>query len=403
MKLTSVIKEMLLIIIGNFFYLISIFIRKRPDLWVFGGLLGQGYNDNSKYLFEYINNEKKDVEAIYITQSSNVVDRLRKKGLTAYKGFSLKGIWAMMRAGAAVISHSRVRDLKPFVITPKAKLIQLWHGIPLKKIEFDDTVFFNKQSFGTKLKFFLISIVSPAFRRKFDLLISCSPEDQQNFSTAFCMDKDLIKITGYPRNDIIVSKKNDETPTTHKILYVPTFRGKEKSDFMLFEKYEFDFKRFDLFLKKENAEFHIKLHPYNKPSKYFFNSLKESHHIKFFSGDDIYSRLHLYDILVTDYSSIFFDYLLLDRPIVFAPFDFSEYLKMDRELYYDYDTVTPGPKAYTWKELEQNLSSFIKDPELFFEERCDVKQRFHRHYDALSGQRVYEHIVNLGLDSQVHE
>ena len=61
------------------------------------------------------------------------------------------------------------------------------------------------------------------------------------------------------------------------------------------------------------------------------------------------------DLLITDYSSIFFDFLLLDRPIVFFPYDLEQYLSQDRAMYFDYEIMTPGPKCRTYDELELQI------------------------------------------------
>jgi CDP-glycerol glycerophosphotransferase (TagB/SpsB family) len=110
---------------------------------------------------------------------------------------------------------------------------------------------------------------------------------------------------------------------------------------------------------------------------------------------DIYSVVPDYDILITDYSSIFFDYLLSDNPIIFAPFDYEKYITKDRELYYDYDEVTPGPKCKNWEEVLEWIVKFKENPNLFKKEREEVKNRFHKYHDGKNCERVYEEIIKL--------
>lgn len=397
MHVWSALKEMTLAFVGNFLYGLSFFVPKKQDIWIFGGLMGNGYNDNSKYFFEYINKHKKNLKPIWITQNKNIAAELTKRGFKSYTGYSFKGICLSMRAGVAIISHSRIRDLKPFVITPRVKFVQLWHGIPLKKIEFDDTMFFNKSSIRNKIAFLLMNLISPAFRRKFDLFISCSKEDQKNFASAFRLPINRVVITGYPRNDAIVKSmgSNRNKTDTRKILYMPTFRGQEKSSFDLFEKFGFDFERMEQFLNKENMTLYIKLHPLNQPTGQFLKKIADTAHIMFFKQTDIYDKIGNFDILITDYSSIYFDFLLLDKPIVFAPFDMKHYLKKDRKLYYEYNDVTPGPKAFNWIEVEQQLNKIANHSQDYHKERQDLKKRFHLYLDAESSDRVYNQIINL--------
>lgn len=394
MKFTILFKEIFIIIIGNFLYLFSFLIPKNKNLWIFGGLLGEGYNDNSKYFFEHVHHQRTGVKAVWISQNKDVIKSLRKKGYNAWSGFSAKGCWTSMRAGVGVISHSKVRDLKPFVITPKVKFIQLWHGIPLKKIEFDDTVFFNKPSLKTQAGFLIMKIISPGFRRKFDMIIACSNEDQKNFSTAFKTDISKIKVTGYPRNDVLSDRHYgyEDRRGIRQILYVPTFRGIEKSDFNLFDKYGFDVAKLESFLDTKKMELIVKLHPYNLPSPQFLKQIKNSDQIFFYKGSDIYDHLGDFDMIITDYSSIYFDFLLLDRPIIFAPFDIEEYLKNDRNFYYKYDEVSPGPKAFNWDDIINYIDMFISDPHKFSDKRRRLIKQFHHFNDSDASERVYQEI-----------
>lgn len=112
-------------------------------------------------------------------------------------------------------------------------------------------------------------------------------------------------------------------------------------------------------------------------------------------GGDIYNVLGKYDILITDYSSIYFDYLLTDRPVIFFPFDYEEYVAYDRDLYYDYDLVTPGPKCKTWDEVCEWITRFKEDPSLYKDERAKMKDKFHVYKDGNSSKRVFEEIIQL--------
>ena len=79
------------------------------------------------------------------------------------------------------------------------------------------------------------------------------------------------------------------------------------------------------------------------------------------SDADVYTFLSEVDILITDYSSIYFDYLLWERPIIFFPYDLEYYRDEDRGLIFEYDEYTPGPKIFNAKELENVLSKGIDD------------------------------------------
>ena len=74
---------------------------------------------------------------------------------------------------------------------------------------------------------------------------------------------------------------------------------------------------------------------------------------------DINKILYNVDLLITDYSSVFYDYLILDRPILFSSFDLMEYQKIDREFYEDYQSSTPGIKCYDWDEIQFQLRKYF--------------------------------------------
>jgi CDP-glycerol glycerophosphotransferase (TagB/SpsB family) len=93
--------------------------------------------------------------------------------------------------------------------------------------------------------------------------------------------------------------------------------------------------------------------------------------------------------LISDYSGIWVDYLLLDRPLIFVPYDLEEYEK-ERGLLYNYHHITPGPKVSTNKEFIEAIQAYIQDPEKDSERRACVKKIFHEYEDGLSYRRICE-------------
>lgn len=133
------------------------------------------------------------------------------------------------------------------------------------------------------------------------------------------------------------------------IFYMPTFR---ESEILFFENFDRD--DFQIFLEENNTLFCIKLHPKSKLNEEFRNI--QSENIMVINKDaDPYVFLKMADVLITDYSSIYFDYLLLDRPIIFFAYDLEEYLNDSREMYFDYDEFTPGEKVNNYHELKKSI------------------------------------------------
>lgn len=381
---------------NNLIYFISYFVPKDKNLWIFGAWSGDKYADNSKYLFEYVNQNHPEIKCVWITKNKNVIELLNEKGYDACYFFSLKAYILSMRAGIGVITHSKWTDLNSS-LSSRTKIIQCWHGTPLKKIIYDDKISKygnqNQNTFATKILNYIFPTIFNNYN--YSLLIASSDEVKKKLSSAFKIKKDKIKITGYPRNDQLFKFSSDKSK---KGIYMPTFR-EDESNFNLFSKYDFNINRINKFLNKNETYLYIKLHPGDaisgKIKSHIKNHINNSN-IRFIEDNvDIYEYLNQFDFLITDYSSIYFDYLLLNRPIIFAPFDIEYYLNEERELYYDYNKVTPGPKAKNWNEILIYLEEFILNPNKYNDDRSKINKVFNKFIDENSSERVFNEIKNL--------
>jgi CDP-glycerol glycerophosphotransferase len=113
------------------------------------------------------------------------------------------------------------------------------------------------------------------------------------------------------------------------------------------------------------------------------------------SSSDAYPLLKDVDLLVTDYSSIFFDFLLLDRPVVFFSYDLRSYLSDDRQMYFDYDSMTPGPKVQTTSALLGAVSEAISGKDEWKQERERVRNLVFAHTDGNSASRLLHELFPL--------
>jgi CDP-glycerol glycerophosphotransferase len=103
------------------------------------------------------------------------------------------------------------------------------------------------------------------------------------------------------------------------------------------------------------------------------------------------------DLLITDYSSIFFDFLLTDKPVLFYPYDQDDYLTKDRSMYDEYNTVTPGHKAYNFESLFEKLELFFKQPSALKESDLNyqlIKKMYNQYNDGNSSKRTYKFIIS---------
>jgi len=324
-------------------------IHKKKSIWVFGAWFGKSYSDNPKYIYQYVRSlNTSEVTPIWIAKEAKLVRELKGKGINAFKHNSFFGIYYQIISKVVFVGHSVSSDLNPWCIGFNTRRVQLWHGIPLKKIGFDDCVFTNKNFKFKKYQFFLSLLTND----NYDLVTSTGTVCTKLFSSAFNVPVNKIVATGFPRNDVFYGDVNQrDNKASYKVIYMPTFRGSVGDDFDLFERFGFDVDVFDGFFEKNDIDFIIRTHPANKPSDNIVQKIKKSKKIHMSTVSDIYEEIAGYDCLITDYSSIMFDFSLLNKPILFSPFDLDSYLKNDRELYFDYDDVSGGEYYLDWSSL----------------------------------------------------
>jgi CDP-glycerol glycerophosphotransferase (TagB/SpsB family) len=211
-----------------------------------------------------------------------------------------------------------------------------------------------------------------------------------------------VKITGYPRTDALFARDKPKVPMTvllHKLkatstlaIYMPTQRheGEEGLGFLLS-----DLKSVNSRLAELNIILLVKLHFCHLGE---LHSLDRSLSNVLFVKDedidqDIYTILSETDLLITDYSSIYFDYLLLNKPIIFAPFDLETFIANDRPLFYNYADVTPGPKARNWTEVIECMEDIARKGDAYEKLRLKVDSIFNAYHDGNSSQRVFQAIT----------
>lgn len=311
---------------------------------VFESFLGKSYSDSPKYIYEYMLKNDYDYKYIWIVNNRKQIPGNPKQ----VKRFSILYFYYLARAKYWVSNSRMPRTLNK---RDGNIYLQTWHGTPLKKLVFD-----MKD----------VHSADPAYKRNFynqsrrwDYLSSPNAYSSEIFRRAFKYEKELLEF-GYPRNDILYEHNNEEDidqlkkkmglPADKKvILYAPTWRDDE---FYERGKYKFSL-QLDLNKLKEQLgdEYIVLLRMH-----YFIASkLDISDHkgfaYDFSSYDDIAELYLISDILITDYSSVFFDYANLKRPILFYTYDLEKYRDTLRGFYIDIENEAPGPLLKTNNEV----------------------------------------------------
>ncbi len=345
------IKKGLRLILKYFVMYLTMLMPRDKHLYVFGAWLGERFADNSKQLFLEAQ-KRKGIRAVWIAKEESVIEEVRRLGYEAYRWGSLKAVLLQLRAKYAVVSNG-ISDLQHTYLG-RAVIIDLWHGVPLKKVCYDDKYEKDWDSKKQKIRDKIINV--PLGRMYY---VATSETFVPIYQSAFRRKKEQIICLGQPRCDIFFEKSQSEPYFQGKniILYCPTHRkeGKEQMDV---EKL-FDLPRLEEFLEKSGYYFIIKKHFYHRNE---IQNLEKYPHIIDITNEDMDVQRLIMEAkaLITDYSSIYIDYLLLDKPLLFYCYDYQRYLANDREMYFEYDTVTPGVKAENFDELFEELEKFAK-------------------------------------------
>ena len=392
------------ILLFPFVFLFNLIVGRKRNVWLFGAWRGNKYSDNSKALFEYVLKNEKSISPVWITKNRSVYDELSARGFPVLMNSSPKAIYYMLRGGISFGSLSATTDVfgNRSYLGYGIKGIYLTHGMPSKHSGYDEPRMKNKKEKLTGKQTVWIRLYFTLFPQKDPRkLYSVSTSD---FFVPFLESCTLtpaknIFVTGTPRLDILFSKEKDnyiseireKFPTAKIIIYMPTFRDSYDGGkpFKPFEQFGFDKRRFIQILEKNDYVFLNKGH-------YWDGLLSDEEFSDRFINVvdtpllDIYSIIKDTDILMTDYSSIYFDFLPLMKPAILAPFDFEVFLQNNRGYYFDYLQELPSIKAFNWNEVCD-----ILEQQKYFSLSKEQTQRYHKYLDGNSSERLAITISNM--------
>jgi len=388
----------------NSLYYISKIIPKKKKLWVFGSSLGLMFKDNSKYMFLYMHKHlKSQIKVVWIATNKALIEELQSNGFKAYYKWSFKGIINTLRAKVVIVSHG-LNDVNQYLAS--GFTVNLWHGVPLKKIGYANL---NPNSFSYRLhnskglRRFYYQIVCAGQLRKSDRLLATTEIYANIFVNDFEYKRKNILIGSYPRNDFLVERLEGEEIGTDRqlikiikqkiangakiLLYMPTFRDTGDSEFDDI----FNIPKLNKALEDANALLVIKSHISSTNTD---EILKYDNIMISQLETDPQPLLNFTDILVTDYSSVFYDFLYFDRPIIFYAYDLEKYQQKDREMYYDFEAIAPGKIVKTFSEFVDVIKETIKNPvDGYSDIRQDLLKKTFLYTTGSSSKRIFELVV----------
>ncbi len=362
----------------------------RTD-WVFiESFFGKSYSDSPKYLYEYLQKTRGD-QYKYIWVLNKKSPALAKTGKhKTCKMNSLRYVYYASRCGYRIFN---VRQPGWNKKRPGVVFLETWHGTPLKKLAFDmDDI--TSASQNHKTMFY-------QHGREWNYLVSANRFSTDVFERAFVFDRNKILEYGYPRNDILYAPNKDEIAAEVKkelgipegkrvILYAPTWRDNQFYDK---GKYKFTLAMDLDRMKEEFGDDSVIL---LRTHYYIADILDLSGYEGFVYNGSQYedvSRLYLAsDICITDYSSVFFDFANLKRPILFFVYDFEEYASEIRGMYMDMEKELPGPILHDNDALIAALHNMDAITETYQDRYEQFYERFCSVDDGHASERIIEKV-----------
>ena len=374
-------------------YPFSFLFPRRKKRWAFGSFRG-AFNDNAKYLFIYANENGKDIDAAWISSNGDTVRKVRDLGFKAYRSTSIKGALFALTSKYWFF-NSYTSDIM-FCLSGGATCVNLWHGVGLKRIEFNTTSGPLADRFIHR-KFKEVFFHPESFRRP-DWLLTSAPFQTSMFAKAFRIPEDKCLELGYPRNTILNMPENEikefvrkyepqstaalieETAAFRKTyIYMPTWRDSQREIFIQ----GMDLEKLNDVLSANGDLLLLKPHA----NTIVTDSVKGFSNIRLIdSKADVYPVLPFTDTLITDYSSILYDYLLMEgKDVVLYLYDYEDYVK-ERDFYYPFDDNTVGSIAVCMDELIALLQNGV--PSLDKARRREITDRFWGQSTACSSSEM---------------
>lgn len=364
MKLLRYIKKYAVIIVEVIYRLVCNCIPTDDKLVVFLSFHGKGYSDNPKAIFECMKEDDRfrDFKFIWFINK-------QKKDKIIIEGAKVVGYLSPLYFYYLAKAKFWVFNCKmPKYIVKKQNQVylQTWHGTPLKRLGHDIKVDANTTFYRSGLSYEQMCNSYNIDVARYNYMISPNKFCTEIFQSSFGINRERLIETGYPRNDFITNANEEDVkrikerlgiPFDKKVLlYAPTWRDNS----YVAAGYTFELKA-DFHKWKETLgdEYVVVF----KPHYLIINKYKDDESLKGFlysidASAEINELYVISDMLITDYSSVFFDYAVLNRPMYFYMYDFDDYRDQLRGFYLDVYSELPG-KIYEQEEIM--LDAIVKN------------------------------------------
>jgi len=336
--------------------------------------------------------QKPGIKCVICYYNPNSISHDYSKNTFSFK--SLHGFLQCLRAGVIFFDHALV----PGITRYRHKCVNLWHGVPIKAI-----------------RYFLQEDFSPGYLKQqsqnTSMLISSSCVDRLAMSACFQIPPEKVLLTGLPRNDLLIDPESFIAQMPHLeyernlitkikgkrrlVLYAPTYRGSSSQKSQVLTVTSLDEDTLGRVLKKYNAVLGVRGHVFSSKPMFpalFAEGLAVDLSTQIITNTNL--LLNYVDLLITDYSSIWVDFILKERPVLaFCP-DMEDFLN-NRGFIYDFTDIFPGKITTTISELATELDSSLSSVEVLNEKYKKIIKMFHQYHDGHNTDRVLNAVIKL--------
>jgi len=388
-KIKKVMKALNFALFSVVYVLSSMVYKPRKRQKKIIGFAGARFTGNLKYLYQEMA-KYNNVKLFFVTGNKADIETLKKAGIDAHFYMETKSIPLFLATNAWVTSTGYnyipfaglIRRIIPFYTGKRgSKWIDVWHAVEVKDIGREKS-----------LADYDIGFVTSEFYKQ--------------YYSRRAKISDKLKITGDSRTDPLVKKNWDKKELLEKmgiplnrknILYAPTWGHRKRKVFLPWQNIEQNIEDFEEFCEENNCSFLIRMHPnwYRKnpdENKKLEDAIKKSKHIFDLSTQkytDVQHILCITDVLITDWSSIANDFILLNRPIIF----------IDAKLPVKELILKPEDRAghivRNKQEFFEKLKESVDNPKIFEEKRKILMKKLYKYLDGNSSRRCAEEIIKL--------
>ena len=397
-------------LIGSLFFIfLSLFVPRKKKWIALSAWDGVIFADNSKYLLEYMLEAlDADYRFFWIYNPSMPENLPKDTRLKAIKKNTFSTMVTMLKCKYMFCSQHLYNDLCNYNVFHGAVVTYLHHGLPIKKWG-NDAIGSSQEKSDVLHKIYQRII---PYHRPYEYFAVSSATHGEHFITGlrdYGCSKEKLLPYGTPRNDYLINSTVDYRLSLKKhyadslgfdlnkklVLYLPTYRRKSGATQTLYRKNVEERAKLFSVLAKHNAILVEKKHFVEEwmRDELFQDREYEDNYIKVSQDVNAQELLLISDMLISDYSGAFVDYLLVDRPIIHYVYDYEEYRDQDSGLYYDITEFESGSVAYDFDQLVKAVDDDFTNPDMHRDLRWKRREFFLEYETGHASEQIVNKVV----------